>query len=329
MLVFMLTLHAYQSAEADVYQSEISIIHQTEKNLQSSSNLASEDWQREYTTLAKQYASLLNETMKITRISDSMQVEMRRLQQDLKRSLEVSETLREEAETANAHKTELLSIVAHDLKNPMGAIMGMAEILLSMLPEETSPKIYAAQIKKTTERTITLIKDLLDSAALDLGKIVPEFAETRLSLLLNDVGEVHYAEAENKEQIMVFDIQPNISIEADSGRLQQALDNLVSNAIKYSPHGTTIYLRLQRAEGCVRIEVQDEGQGFTDEDKEKLFGFFQRLSAVPTGGESSNGVGLAITKKIIDMHNGVLSCISEHGKGATFVIELPITQQHS
>ncbi len=323
----MLTPHAYQSAEADVYQSEVSIANEAEQNIQGASNLTLEDWQREYTALAKHYANLLNETMKITRISDSMQVEMRRLQQDLKRSLDVSEELRAAAENANDRKTELLSIVSHDLKNPIGAIMGLAEILLSALPDEDSPRIYAAQIMKTSERTITLIKDLLDSAALDLGKIAPEFSATRLSLLLTNVGEANHVQAEKKGQTMVFDIQSGVSIEADSERLRQALDNLVSNAVKYSPHGKTIYLRLKKAEKRVRIEVQDEGQGFTDDDKEKLFGFFQRLSAMPTGGESSNGVGLAITKKIIDLHNGVISCVSEYGKGTTFVIELPIEQK--
>ena len=322
----MLTPHAYQSAEAALYQAEIAVAEHSAQLLEGSSNHDATKWQTEYAHLAKHYGSLLNETMKMTRISDSTQVEMRRLQQDLKQTLAESERLRAAAEEANRRKTELLSIVAHDLKNPIGAIMGLADIITTMIPDGDTAQMYARQIVKTSDRTIALIKDLLDSAALDLGKIQPEFAETRISLLLTNIGESYQLQAEKKQQTLRYEIAPSISIHADSERLRQALDNLVSNAVKYSPRGANIGLRLSLNAEAVRIEIQDEGPGFSDEDKQKLFGFFQRLSATPTGGESSNGVGLAITKKIIDLHNGTISCASELGKGTTFIVELPMKQ---
>jgi signal transduction histidine kinase len=323
----MFTQHAFESAEASLYQAEVDIAQRAQALVEDPSNKNNDVWQLEFSKLAKNYGVLLNETMKITRISDSVQEDMRRLQQDLKRALEQSEYLRSEAEEANRRKTELLSIVAHDLKNPVGAMMGLAEIVTTLIPKGNPAFRYADQIMKTSERTILLIKDLLDSAALDLGKIIPEFEETRLSLLVTNIVEANQIQAMKKEQEIRLEIQSGVSIKADSERLRQALDNLISNAVKYSPKGKVITVRLRATESSAHMEIQDQGPGFTEEDKQKLFGFFQRLSAVPTGGESSNGVGLAITKKIIDLHRGTILCDSELGTGTTFIIELPRKQQ--
>lgn len=316
----MLSSHTHQTAGTSIYETEIEFAQHSQAIAEQSSYEDAKALHNEYKHLAKQYSVLLNETMKITRISDSMQVEMRRLQQDLKRSLA-------EAEEANRRKTELLSVVAHDLKNPIGAIMGLAEIITTMLPDDHGVQRFATQIQKTSDRTITLIKDLLDSAAMELGKIIPEFDEISISLLLTNVVEGYEISATNKQQKIVSSIQSGVRIQGDFERLRQVFDNLLSNAVKYSPRNTTITLRLQTIGERIRIEVQDEGQGFTEEDKQKLFGFFQRLSAIPTGGESSNGVGLAITKNIIDLHNGSIRCESELGKGTTFIVELPLRQQ--
>jgi signal transduction histidine kinase len=109
--------------------------------------------------------------------------------------------------------------------------------------------------------------------------------------------------------------------------MHQVLENFTSNAIKYSPPGTSIIARVLASADTVRFEVQDEGPGLSDEDKQKLFGFFQRLSARPTGGESSHGVGLAITKRVVDLHNGKIWAESELGKGTTFIVEIPKNQE--
>jgi signal transduction histidine kinase len=103
----------------------------------------------------------------------------------------------------------------------------------------------------------------------------------------------------------------------------QVLDNLVSNVVKYSPHGTRAYVRVKRNAEAVRVEVQDEGEGISPEDMKKLFGKFARLSAQPTGGEHSTGLGLSIVKKMVEAMNGKVWCESEFGNGATFIVELP------
>jgi len=109
----------------------------------------------------------------------------------------------------------------------------------------------------------------------------------------------------------------------DWRRIVQVIDNLLSNAVKYSPFDTQMFVHLQKSGDLIRLEVRDEGPGLTEEDKQKLFGFFQRLSARPTGGESSSGVGLSSVKKIVELHGGRVWAESLYGDGTTFVVELP------
>ncbi len=110
----------------------------------------------------------------------------------------------------------------------------------------------------------------------------------------------------------------------DESATMQVIDNIVSNAVKYSPRGKNIFISLQSSEDAVRVEVRDEGPGISKEDMQKLFGKFARLSAQPTGGEHSTGLGLSIVKKMVEAMNGRVWCESELGKGAAFIVELPI-----
>jgi signal transduction histidine kinase len=110
---------------------------------------------------------------------------------------------------------------------------------------------------------------------------------------------------------------------ADEQAVIQVLDNLISNAVKYSPHGKQVFVRVLRNAQNVRVEVQDEGEGISEADMTKLFGKFARLSARPTGGEHSTGLGLSIVKKMVEAMNGRVWCESELGKGATFIVKLP------
>jgi signal transduction histidine kinase len=105
------------------------------------------------------------------------------------------------------------------------------------------------------------------------------------------------------------------------------LSNIISNAVKYSPHGKNVYVRMKASNEEIRIEVQDEGPGISADDMKKLFGKFARLSARPTGGEHSTGLGLSIVKKMVEAMNGKVWCESEVGKGATFIVDLPINIQ--
>jgi signal transduction histidine kinase len=172
---------------------------------------------------------------------------------------------------------------------------------------------------------LSLVNNILDSASMELGKIHIVTEPFSLTFLLTGVYESYVYPASQKEQTILPDIKEELYMDGDAARLRQVFDNLLSNAVKYSPMGKRIWVRAFSSGDHVRVEIQDEGPGLTEDDRTKLFGFFQRLSAQPTGGESSNGVGLAIVKKIVDLHGGHIWV--ESGKGATFIIELPMGEK--
>jgi signal transduction histidine kinase len=228
-----------------------------------------------------------------------------------------------ELDAANRFKTQMLSIAAHDLKNPLHSILSLSEVIADEVGAESTTQPVLQQIQSTAFRMNALIENVLDAAAIELGNITLRPQEFSLSALLVGIAERYQSGAEKKSQRVVIDIVSDVRYYGDAERLEQVFDNLLSNAVKYSPFGKTIRIRIANTPQFLRVEVQDEGQGVSDEDKTKMFGFFQRLSAQPTGGESSNGVGLAIAKRIVDLHGGRVWCESELEKGATFVVELP------
>ncbi|MDW8436484.1 MAG: tetratricopeptide repeat-containing sensor histidine kinase [Chloroherpetonaceae bacterium] len=234
---------------------------------------------------------------------------------------------------ANQFKTELLAIAAHDLKNPLQSVMGFAQLLSERhdLPEDA--RSFAQIIRRASERMLALINNLLEDVKTESMNFELNLETVNFSDLIRRSVETQFAaQAAQKSQTIRLRIEENLVVQGDPERLKQIIDNLVSNAIKYSPSGKPIEITAQRREAkpgeratTVLFSVRDEGQGLTEDDMKKLFGKFQRLSAKPTGGESSTGLGLAIAKKLTELHGGKIWAESE-GKGATFFVELPMKE---
>jgi signal transduction histidine kinase len=243
---------------------------------------------------------------------------------NIRRALEEVQSSLKKAEEANSRKTELLSIVSHDLKSPITSVLAAIKLIeMGDITEQEFPEV-GGMIRQSCERMIDLIESLLASSALEMGKMQVNKVECNAKDLMQSVTASNSINLANKGQTLVLqNLGENFDFYADKGLMHQVLENFTSNAIKYSPSGTTITARVLASPETIRFEVQDEGPGLTDEDKQKLFGFFQRLSARPTGGESSHGVGLAITKRVVDLHNGKIWAESEVGKGTTFIVMLP------
>jgi signal transduction histidine kinase len=225
---------------------------------------------------------------------------------------------------ANQLKTELMSIAAHDLRNPLQAIIGFSELMLEQLDERSELYRMTSTIYSAAQRMHELITDLLEMSALDAGKIVLHKELTDVSsLAINAVSECK-VQADAKKQVIECSLEPNVKAKVDAARLKEVFVNLISNAIKYSPCEKVISVSLKHAGEKFRFEVKDEGQGLTPDDMKRLFMKFQRLSAKPTGGESSTGLGLAIVKQIVELHNGQVWAESAgKDKGATFIVEVP------
>jgi len=221
---------------------------------------------------------------------------------------------------ANGFKNEILGTVAHDLKNPLGVILGRTEMLTELISAGTSKESVTAQvehIRDATKRLTSMVDHLISDAMADAFDIT----------IRREVAEANQPSATNKQQTITVSAPPNFVTMCDADRMREAIDNLVSNAIKYSPIGGNITALVSHEPNNTIIRIADEGAGLSPEDLGRLFGRFQRLSAKPTAGESSTGLGLSIVKRIIDMHGGQVNAESAGpGQGSTFTIVLPATE---
>ncbi len=242
-----------------------------------------------------------------------------------------AETQRQEAERhsevalqADALKTELLSIAAHDLRSPLSAVLGYADLMLVGSERGPTAGESAQLIRAAAYRMLSLVDDLLETAAIDQGKLVLDMRPVDLSSLAEAVAASLAARASRKQLHLVVETATSCLVEGDEPRLRQVMENLLDNAIKYSSEGKTVWLRVEANGTMGRVTVQDEGPGLTAEDMKKIFGRFQRLSARPTGGESSAGLGLSIVKHLVELHGGRAWADSAgKGQGSLFGFELP------
>lgn len=223
-------------------------------------------------------------------------------------------------------KNDFLSIAAHDLKNPIYSISILAKSILedeNISKEDVDSQI--GEIISTSSRMLEIINSILDINALEEGKksIKPE------EILLEEMVQVMIRLYEERAKIKGIKLHYSNSISelvlfTDRMAINQSLDNLISNAIKYSPFNKNIYIRVSQTIGNnVKIEIQDEGPGISANDLSKMFGKFVKLTARPTGDESSTGLGLSIVKRYIESIGGTIHCESQLGHGANFIINIP------
>jgi signal transduction histidine kinase len=228
---------------------------------------------------------------------------------------------------ANRFKNEILGTVAHDLKNPLGVILGRTEMLSELISTCTNGEKIAPQvdhIRDATKRLTAMVDHLISDAMADAFDITIRCEAVDVAALVGEVAEANRPLAINKQQTITVSAPPNIVTMCDADRVREAIDNLISNAIKYSSNGGKISIIVMQGDEGTVVRISDDGAGLSPEDLGRLFGRFQRLSAKPTAGESSTGLGLSIVKRIIDMHGGQVTAQSEGpGKGSTFTIILP------
>jgi signal transduction histidine kinase len=228
---------------------------------------------------------------------------------------------------ANTFKSEVLGTVAHDLKNPLGVILSRAEMLSEMVEDGASSvdsvKAQITHIRTAAQRVREFIESLIADAMADALDIAIKPEPMDLVALLRDLVEANQPLAARKNQTIAFTAPPALELACDSGRIREAIDNVLSNAIKYSPIGGHIDVAVERSDLCAVIRIADQGPGLSAEDVARLFGRFQRLSAKPTGGESSTGLGLSIVKRIVDLHGGTVEPETTGPFGTTFKIAIP------
>jgi len=224
----------------------------------------------------------------------------------------------------NQDKNEFIGIVAHDLKNPLSAIKGYSEEIEEYCQEMPTKEIaeLSGFIQKASAKMSTLITNLLDVNQIESGNIRLQLDSIDILPVIKNIVQDYSKRAKDKDIELHFShTSANFHAHTDVDAVGQILDNIISNAVKYSPLGKNIYINLLVKKGKIRCEIKDKGQGLSTNDQKKLFGKFSRLSTKPTGGEHSTGLGLFIVKKLVEAMNAEIWCESELGKGATFIVE--------
>ena len=225
-----------------------------------------------------------------------------------------------------ALKDDFLNIASHDIRSPLASILGFADELQR---EDTGPlndtqRHYLDIIVRAGKRQLKLVNDLLDLARIETGKDEPHKVPVVMDRLLAETHEAMLYTA--KEKSIVFTCTKGCPdpVMADEGKILRVLSNLVSNAIKFTPKGGTVAVSCKAIEGGCVVTVADSGVGISPEELPKLFGKFAKLSSRPTAGEHGSGLGLSITKHIIEMHGGRIWAESAPGRGTSLHFTLPV-----
>jgi two-component system sensor histidine kinase/response regulator len=226
-------------------------------------------------------------------------------------------------------KDELLGILAHDLKNHLGGMLMSVHLLNEKAKAANDSRFQrmVTNILRATDQMLSFVKEFLANSEVDHGRPM-KFQPVCLQNVAENVVQRHGEHARRKEiSLLLEQIDDEIMIEADRAAVEQVLDNLVSNALKFSPSGKTVKVCVGSSpDGRPECRVSDEGPGFTDKDKEQIFRRYRRLSARPTAGEPSTGLGLSIVKKLMHDMRGDIRLESEPERGATFILTFaPVT----
>ena len=241
-----------------------------------------------------------------------------------------------QVQDANVAKSEFVSFVSHELKNPMTSIKGYTDLLLAQAvgPVTDAQDNFLNTIRSNVERMNVLVSDLSDESRIEAGRLRLDFAELDLSTLLDEVIRSQSTMVEKKEQIITINLEENLpKIWADRFRVVQILANLISNANKYTPEQGEIIVNAEQspnvwdtdgAPQVVHISVKDNGMGISEEDQRKIFTKFFRTESAKSSDAPGTGLGLNITKNLVEMQGGQIWFESEIGKGTTFHATFPI-----
>jgi signal transduction histidine kinase len=237
-----------------------------------------------------------------------------------------NQLLVEQLSKANAAKDRFLGMCAHDLRNPLSSIRGLAELMnenaIGSLTSEQREIVHT--IHGASQSMLQLVNELLDVATIEAGHLKLTKEPTKIADIVE--RSVHLSNIESAKKNTRIEMVNKTSdpvIYVDRNKIRQVVDNLISNGVKYSPKGSLITVEIFADESHAGFAVKDKGPGIPDEERHKLFKDYGRLSAQPTGGEKSTGLGLAICRKIVEEHGGTIGVENIPGRGCEFAVRLP------
>lgn len=226
----------------------------------------------------------------------------------------------------NDQKNQFLGMAAHDLRNPLDVILNYSEFLL----EDAAPALRAEQVKfietirSSSEFMLRLVENLLDIAKIESGKLELDLERIDLAILAERNVALNQVLASRKDiEVRFHGPGEPLEMVADPVKLEQVLNNLIGNAVKFSPSGNAVDVHVTVGADAVTLSVEDRGPGVPADELDKLFRPFERTRVRSTAGEKGTGLGLAIVKRIVEGHRGSIRVESEAGRGSTFHVTLP------
>lgn len=251
--------------------------------------------------------------------------EMKKQNNELKKNLEKINNKTTELEDLQTQKDELFALIIHDIKNPASLVKSLVELLTSYDLSATEQQEIINDIASTTSKIVQLSQEVSKIIAFESNKMELNYEKIDYKEVINDVYNRNKRGADKKSIELFTEIQedlPEISI--DMFKIDEVLDNLISNSIKFTNPGGLVRIKVYAEENHVVTEISDNGQGLSEDDIKDAFKRGKKLSAQPTGGEHSTGLGLWIVKKLVEAHKGRVWVKSSLGKGSTFFFAIPL-----
>jgi signal transduction histidine kinase len=232
-----------------------------------------------------------------------------------------------ELEAASRHKSEFLATMSHELRTPLNAIIGFSQVLKQQMygPLNERQADYVDDVLSSGQHLLNLINDILDLAKVEAGRMELQPSTFELPQLLENAASMVRERATRQGIGLTVATDSSVGeMEGDERKVKQILFNLLSNAVKFTPSGGSITLAARAADGELVISVQDTGIGISADDQEKIFEEFYQVGASRT--QEGTGLGLALTRRLVELHRGQLTVESAPGVGSTFTVTLPLHQ---
>ena len=279
-------------------------------------------------TVLNACASILSYILKDVELSNVFKIQLKALKDGIIEKQEAYKTIKEQNERileADKVKNEFLANISHELRTPLNSILGFADILTTQIYGNLNPKQeeYINDIKVSGTHLLGMINEILDMSKIEANAMKIVKSTFPISRALTEVCNILLPLAQKKNIHINAAMQYDFEVFADYQKIQQILYNLVSNAIKYSPENDEIEIAVIHTEKNFKIAVHDNGIGIDPKYHGKIFAKFVQLDSAYTKKESSTGLGLTITKELVELHNGKISLISEVNNGSTFIVEIP------
>jgi len=232
-------------------------------------------------------------------------------------------------EVANKHKSEFLAHMSHELRTPLNAIIGFSEALLARMFGEVSAKQdeYLRDIHSSGQHLLSLINDILDLAKVEAGRMELELSEFNLPAALQNAMTLVRERAQNHGIALELRVDEKLgNIRADERKVKQIVLNLLSNAVKFTPDGGRVEVDARMSDAVAEISVKDTGAGIAPEDQATLFEEFRQVGHFAAGKQEGTGLGLALTRRFVELHGGKIWLQSAPGKGSTFTVTIPLNR---